>query len=85
MAVTIVEWPFVRLASFPLIKLARRCLVRFFVGLFIFAMRSLLGGSRVRFILNTQRGLVSCHHPDIYFDHIIIQCVQQCVKVDQKL
>ena len=47
MAVTIVEWPFVRLASFPLIKLARRCLVRFFVGLFIFAMRSLLGGSRV--------------------------------------
>ena len=84
----IVEWPCVRLASFPLFKLARRCLVRFFVGLFIFAMRSLLGGSRVRFILNTPmvgRGLVSCHHPDIYFDHIIIQCVQQCVKVDQKL
>ena len=48
--VTVVEWPFVRLASFPLCKLARRCLVRSEAGFFIVAVRILLGSDR--FILN---------------------------------
>lgn len=48
-AVTIFEWNFVRLVSFPLFKFARRCLVSLKAGLPIFAMRSLLG--RERFIL----------------------------------